>query len=106
MKKNKAKGAVIFIFCVVLISVIASYAIWAVTVDVFAFNDKKEAPVNVTIPEGAELSDVAKIYKEAGLIKFPVIYERLDVDGRVVFFPFLVKRREGPLIGLHELCMR
>ncbi len=75
MKKNKAKGAVIFIFCVVLISVIASYAIWAVTVDVFAFNDKKEAPVNVTIPEGAELSDVAKIYKEAGLIKFPVIYE-------------------------------
>lgn len=75
MKKSKVKGAVIFIFCVVIISVIVSYAIWSVTGDVFALDDEAEASVTVTIPEGAELSDVAKIYKKAGLIKYPMIYE-------------------------------
>ena len=62
MKRKSNGGGVLF--WAVLISVILSAFIWSATKEVFAFGEEGAASVTVTVPEGAGLSDVAKIYKK------------------------------------------
>ena len=63
------------LFWAVLISVLLSAFIWSATKEIFAFDKGEAISVTVTVPEGAGLPDVAKIYKKAGLIKYPLVYE-------------------------------
>ncbi len=76
-KKKHLPGAVkvlIYLFCVITVSIILSITAIKVGNDVFAFI-KEDKEITVTIKENATLSDVAKELKANGVIKYPFIYK-------------------------------
>ena len=66
--------AVVYIVSVLVISIAASLFIILVGNDVYAFV-KSEDVVEITIPEGADVNDVALILSNNGVIKYPGIFE-------------------------------
>jgi len=66
--------AVVYIVAVLVISVTASLFIILVGNDIYAFV-KSEEVVEITIPEGADVNDVALILSNNGVIKYPSIFE-------------------------------
>ncbi|MBQ7828581.1 MAG: endolytic transglycosylase MltG, partial [Clostridia bacterium] len=74
--------AVIYIVAVLVVSITASIFIIMVGNDVFAFV-KSDEVVEVTIPEGADVADIASILHDSGIIKYPNIFKMyVDDDGK------------------------
>lgn len=81
-KKERGEGtntvisvvkAVVYIMCVLVVSVFLAIGIIKVGNDVFAFV-KSDEIVEITIPAGATRDDVAKILNENGVISYPKIF--------------------------------
>ena len=66
--------AVIYILGVLVASIVISYTVIVVSNDVFAFV-KPSTQIDVVIPESPDLSDIADILKENGVIKYPGIFK-------------------------------
>ncbi len=66
--------AVVYIVAVLVISVSASIFIILVGNDVFALV-KSEEVVEITIPEGADIGDVASVLADSNVIKYPRIFK-------------------------------
>lgn len=62
-----------YLLLVFIVSATAAVFIYDAVSDVFAL-EKSGENVSVTIPDGADISEVSEIYKRAGLIKYPLIY--------------------------------
>ena len=71
--------AVIYIVAVLVISISASIFIILVGNDVFAFV-KSDEVVEVTIPEGADVADIASILHDSNIIKYPSIFKMYAGD--------------------------
>ena len=69
-----AAKVLIYLFCVITVSIILSVAAIKIGNDVFAFV-KEDKEITVNIKEGATLSDVARELKSEGVIKYPTIYK-------------------------------
>ncbi len=66
--------AVVYIVAVLVISVSASIFIILVANDMYAFV-KSEDTVEITIPEGADIDDIATILADNNVIKYPSIFK-------------------------------
>ena len=76
-KKRHLPGAVkvlIYLFCVIAVSIIISVTAIKVGNDVFAFV-KPDKEITINIKENATLSDIAKELSENGVVKYPSIYK-------------------------------
>ena len=71
--------AVIYIVAVLVISISASVFIILVGNDVFAFV-KSDEVVEVTIPEDADVGDIASILHDSNIIKYPTIFKMYAGD--------------------------
>lgn len=84
-KKRRMPSAVkvvIYLICVITVSIILSVAAIKVGNDVFAFV-KEDKEITVNIKENADIGDVAKELEEKGVIKYPSVYKiysRLRMD--------------------------
>lgn len=75
-KKRHMPGALkvlIYLICVISVSILISVTIIKVGNDVFAFV-KEDKEITINIKENAKITDVAKELEEKGLIKYPGIY--------------------------------
>ncbi len=75
-KKKHMSGAakvLIYLICVIAVSIILSVTAIKVGNDVFAFV-KEDKEITVNIKENADLGDVAKELSDKGVIKYPSIY--------------------------------
>lgn len=63
----------IYICAVLIISVILATTIIQVANDIYAF-EKDDINVDFYIPEGADSRDVAKLLKDAGIIRYPSVF--------------------------------
>lgn len=66
--------AVVYIVSVLVVSIGTSLFIILVGNDVYAFV-KSEDVVEVTVPEGADIDDIASILSDSGIIKYPKIFK-------------------------------
>ncbi len=66
--------AVVYIVAVLVVSIVASVFIILVGNDVYAFV-KSDQAVEITIPAGADLNDVASILSDNDIIKYPSIFK-------------------------------
>ncbi len=88
-KKEKLKfpryaKVLIYLICLLLVSIILSVTAINVGNDVFAFV-KQDKEITINLESGDTLSDVADELKEKGVIKYPFIYKlysHLRMDGR------------------------
>ena len=81
----------IYIGFVMGVSLFMSYFILQGANDLFGFN-KQDVQVEITVPEGSSVSDVARILKENGVISEPTIFtlysqSRNDEDEETEFVP-------------------
>ncbi len=72
-KKKRRIGGIIYVVCIVLISVLLGVGIIMVGNDVFGMF-KEDKVVQVNIPEGASTADVANILKGGGVIEHPWLF--------------------------------
>lgn len=68
-----ALKVIIYLVCVITVSIVLSVTVIKVGNDVFAFV-KEDQEITVNIKENADLGDVAKELKDKGVIKYPSIY--------------------------------
>ncbi len=64
----------LYLFAVILASVILSVTAIQIGNDVFAF-EKPDEQINISLDKNATLDDVADVLKENGIIKFPFIFK-------------------------------
>ena len=88
---GRTARVLIYIGFVMGVSLFMSYFILQGANDLFGFN-KQDVQVEITVPEGSSVSDVARILKENGVISEPTIFtlysqSRNDEDEETEFVP-------------------
>ncbi len=97
--------SVIYITCVIVVSVFAAIGIIVIGNDVFALV-KDDAVVEVTIPENATIDQVSDILYEAGVINYPTVFKIYASLKHVDPSEFVSGTYEvSPMMNYDRLCV-
>jgi len=96
---------VAYLILIIAVSAALAFFLYDAASDVFALDDAKDS-VRVTVPEDADMKEIAGIFKESGLIRYPLIYRvysklRGD-DGKYLPGDYVLSKRSIST----DLCLR